>query len=146
MKLQLNTRASVRFSREFGTHMLMYSFHLGPLEVFCLSHLPKEGDAYSRTYVKVGLRSRSVLEEGRKVEAWDLQDGEARSAAGHARVSGGIPGGRVAAEFALGPMHLHVSGDGEVAAKIAPRKTVEHESKVIEHWAAVPDPTPRERR
>jgi len=134
MRLQLKTRASVRHNAEFGTHMLMFSFHLGPLEVFCLSHVPKEGEAYSTTYVKVRLRGRSLLEEGRKIEAWDVREDEARSATGHAKVSGGIPGAKLSTAFALGPLTLHVSGDGEVKAKLSPRKTVEHESKVIEHW------------
>jgi hypothetical protein len=137
MRLQLKTRASVRFNREFETHMLMFSFHLGPLEIFCLSHVPKDGEAYSATYVKVGLRRRSLLEEGRKVEAWDILEDEARSASGHAKVSGGMPGAKLSTDFALGPMRLHVSGDGEVHARLVPRRSVEHESKIIEDWVII---------
>jgi hypothetical protein len=137
VRLQLKTRASVRFNREFESMMLMFSFHFGPLEIFCLSHVPKEGEAYSATYVKVGLRRRALLEDGRKVEAWDILEDEARSSSGHAKVSGAIPGAKVSADFALGPMRLHVSSDGEVLARLVPRRSVEHESKIIEDWAII---------
>jgi hypothetical protein len=116
--------------------MLMFSFHLGPVEVFCLSHIPGPGEAYSTTYVKVGLRGRSLVENGQRAEAWDLQGEEACSAAGHAKVSGLLPGTEadVKSELFLGPVALRVDSDGEVRARLVPRRTIENESKVIEHW------------
>ena len=137
MRLQLTTRASLRDNQEFGTQMLMFSFHLGPLEVFCLSHMPLPGEIYARTYVKVRLRARALMEDGKRAEEWALgeKDDGAWSAPGHARVSGGIPGGKLSTEVRLGPLVVTTNGEGEVACTLVPRRTVEDESRVIEHWA-----------
>jgi hypothetical protein len=143
LRLQMSTRASVRENREHGTKMLMFSFHLGPLEVFCLTHLPSPGEAYSKTYVKVGLRQRALMEGGKRVEAWELDevgdpgdasDEGATSTPGHAKVSGGIPGARVLTDLRLGPLRLVIDGDGQVRATLAPRRTFEEDKGVVEHW------------
>jgi hypothetical protein len=138
VRLQLSTRASVRRNDEFGTLMLMFSFHLGPLEVFCLSHVPKDGEAYSKTYVKVGFRDRSLIEEGKRAEAWLQDEDGAWSTPGHAEV-GGLPGTKVpeshvVSTVKLGPLKVRVNGGGEVHCSLAPRRTVEDESKIIDHW------------
>lgn len=140
VRLQMSTRASVRENREHGTQMLMFSFHLGPLEVFCLTHLPSPGEVYSKTYVKVGLRSRAFQEDGKRAEAWELDDdGDAgdegaTSPPGHAKVSGGIPGARVLVDMKLGPLRVVTNGDGEVRCTLVPRRSMEEDTRVIEHW------------
>ena len=81
MRLQLTCKAGVKHNQEHGSTMLMFTFHLGPLEVFCLAHLPRAGgDAKPSVYVKVTLKGRTLVDAGSKeIENWTCaEDGVAR--------------------------------------------------------------------
>jgi hypothetical protein len=139
VRLQLGVRASVRRSEEHGTVMLMFSFFLGPLEVFCLSHLPKEGEETTLTYVKVALRQRAVTEFGGAAagkEQWLAEHADgAATPEKHAKLAGVLPGTRAKIEFAFGPLHFAVTEDGRVCAKLVPRRVSEVGTRFVEHWA-----------
>ena len=57
----------------------MFTFHFGPLEVFCMAHLPEEGERETEVYVKVVLKGRALVDAGsREVENWLCEDNVAK--------------------------------------------------------------------
>ena len=78
----------------------MFTFHLGPLEVFCLAHLPREGERESDVYVKVKLKERTLVDAGSNdIERW-VHEGEKASLEGGDKE-----------RVTLGPVLLAVDGN-----------------------------------
>lgn len=103
----------------------MFTFHLGPLEIFCLAHLPREGERESDVYIKVVLKGRVLVDAGSKdIESWTCEEGEARVEGGDAE------------RVALGPVLLWVEG-GEMRVKLRKRTLIDPRYKSIEEWRVV---------
>lgn len=125
VRLQLTCKAGVKRNEEHGSVMLMFTFHLGPLEVFCLAHLPREGERESDVYVKATLKSRTLVDAGSKeIESWACEEGEAT-----------LEGGDVE-RVALGPVLLWVEG-GEMKVGLRKRTLIDPRFKSIEEWRVV---------
>lgn len=81
MRLQLTCQANFKRNVEQESSMLMFTFHLGPLEIFCLAHLPRRGEERraALVYVKVRLKPRTLVDGGRQViEDWKMAGDEVR--------------------------------------------------------------------
>jgi hypothetical protein len=131
LRLQLTCKAGVRKNREHGSTMLMFTFHLGPLEIFCLAHLPRDGESESDVYVKVALKGRTLVDAGTsEVENWTSTEGEP-SASASATLEGGDR-----ERVALGPL-LVVVEDGVSVLKLRKRSLIDPKYKSFEEWRSV---------
>jgi hypothetical protein len=132
MRLQLTCKAGVRKNREHGSTMLMFTFHLGPLEVFCLAHLPREGETESEVYVKVALKGRTLVDAGTsEVENWVSSKGEPCADA-EVRLEGADEDEQIA----LGPLLVVAEGGGPVL-KLRKRSLIDPKYKSFEEWRVV---------
>src|ERR1700677_3596295 len=79
MRLQLTCKAGIKRNERHGSTMLMFTFHFGPLEVFCMAHLPEEGERESEVYVKVVMTGRALVDAvSGEVESWLCEDNVAK--------------------------------------------------------------------
>jgi hypothetical protein len=122
MALQLKIRASVRKNAEHDSDMLMFSFHLGPLECFCLAHYPRAGETFTTVYVKVSLKSRSLVEvRTRAVESWTREGEKVRLTKGKAG-------------FTFGPLSFRILPEGDLETELGPKTFVCADSRNVEAW------------
>ena len=127
VRLQLKCKAGVRRNAEHGSVMLMFTFHLGPLEVFCLAHLPRESEPDSQVYVKVRLLGRNLVDtDTSDVEPWVYDEEE-----DVVKLGDGDP------EYVpLGPLLLTLE-DGEVVVSLQKRTLIDPRFKSIEEWRVI---------
>ena len=111
--------------------MLMFSFHLGPLEIFCLAHLPRDGEPESDVYVKVALKGRTLVDAGSsEVECWTSSKAEPCAEA-EVRIEG--EGGE---GLTLGPLWVSTES-GTSVLKLRKRSIIDPKFKSFEEWRAV---------
>ena len=131
MRLQLTCKAGVRKNREHGSTMLMFSFHLGPLEIFCLAHLPREGESEADCYVKICLKGRTLVDAGTsEIENWTSSKAEPCADA-EVRLEGGDGEG-----LTLGPLWVSTES-GTSVLKLKKRSIIDPKFKSFEEWRAV---------
>jgi hypothetical protein len=131
VRLQLTCKAGVRKNREHGSTMLMFSFHLGPLEIFCLAHLPRDGEPESDVYVKVALKGRTLVDAGTsEVENWTSSKSEPCAEA-EVKLEGENGEG-----LTLGPL-LIASEGGASVLRLRRRSIIDPKFKSFEEWRAV---------
>jgi hypothetical protein len=119
--------------------MLVFSFFLGPLEVFCIAHLPTGDGDLPLTYIKVQLCERRVrsLANPADQEEWLAEEaGSAATPTDHASIEGMVPGSRGRVIFSFGPVRFMVTEDGRVRAKLVPQRDVDVSTKFVDHWVA----------
>jgi len=122
MRLQLRVKAGVRENAEHQSQMLMFTFHLGPLEIFCLAHLPRPGEKESVAYVKATLKPRTLVDAGAQViEEWKMKDDEAVLSGGNG------------SQLSLGPLHVFVRDD-RMLASVRKRTVIDPKYKNVEDW------------
>lgn len=103
----------------------MFTFHLGPIEVFCLAHLPREGERETDAYVKVKLKERTLVDAGSKeIESWLHEDGKASLEGGDKE------------RVTLGPVLLAVDGSA-MRLSLRKRTLIDPKYKSIEEWRVV---------
>ena len=106
--------------------MLLFTFHLGPLEVFCMAHLPEPGERETEVYVKVTLKGRTLVDAGsQEIENWTCDED------GVARLDGGDK-----ERVPFGPVLFSVEG-GEMRVSLRRRSLIDPKFKNFEEWRSV---------
>lgn len=130
--LQMKTKARVRHSEEHGSSSLIFTFHIGPLEVFCLAHAPRPGDVDALVYVKVRLVGRSLLETKTKLsEVW-------KACGKGAELVEDAQGAAAGEGFYLGPLRFELDDDGKLNLALHARTLVDTEADTSERWQVTP--------
>lgn len=128
MRLQLTCKAGVRHNREHESVMLMFTFHLGPIEFFCLAHLPREGERESSVFVKVTVKGRTLVDAGdSSIENWTCFGSEVAKLESGDRER--VP---------LGPVLIYVE-DGEAKIGLRKRMMIDPRFRSFEDWQEIED-------
>lgn len=127
MRLQLRCKAGIKKSVEHASTALLFTFHLGPIEVFCMAHVPREGEPDAQVFVKICLKGRNLVDaDTSDIEPWSYDEDEEV-----AKLDGGDP------EYVpLGPVLLTLE-DGEIVVSLQKRTVIDPRFKSIEEWKQV---------
>ena len=125
----------MKHNREHDSLMLMFTFHFGPVEVFCLAHVPREGEKESSVFVKLSLKGRTLVDAGdNSIENWTCFGGEVAKLE-----SGSVD------SVPLGPVALYVEG-GEMRVGLRKRILIDPRFRSFEDWQEIGDGEKKGRR
>jgi len=134
--LQTKVRAGIKRSEVHSSTALLFTFHVGPLQIFCMAHVPREGDPDALVYVKTRLVGRALVETLTKdLEHWTATENgvslgkssqNAKDAVGKEAENG----------FFLGPLRIVLQADGTTELSLQERTLVDTEEDVADKWVA----------